>query len=202
MKGLWKLRFLDCPATGARTSRADKGDKLTQQSTSRGGATPSLFGRLAHVKKDYYGGALVVVIGLLAVYAGLGYRTGTAARMGPGFFPVAVGVLLAITGALIALSARGEDASAKAQPAHGHNHSLPDLRGSVCIVLGILAFLLIGVYGGLVPATFAIVFISALGDRSNTLTQAVLLSLAMCVVAVVVFWWGLQLQLPLFQWGG
>ena len=45
-------------------------------------------------------------------------------------------------------------------------------------------------------------FISALGDRDNTLTEAVLLSLAMSFIAVVVFWWALKLQLPLFQWGG
>ncbi|MCJ9713295.1 tripartite tricarboxylate transporter TctB family protein, partial [Bordetella hinzii] len=51
------------------------------------------------------------------------------------------------------------------------------------------------------PATFAIVFISALGDRTNTLKQALLLSVSMCVIAVVVFWWALQLQLPLFRWG-
>ena len=41
----------------------------------------------------------------------------------------------------------------------------------------------------------------ALGDRKNTIKQAILLSLAMSAIAVVVFWWALQLQLPLFRWG-
>ena len=45
-------------------------------------------------------------------------------------------------------------------------------------------------------------FISALGDRDNTLREALLLALAMMAIAVVVFWWALSLQLPLFQWGG
>jgi len=45
------------------------------------------------------------------------------------------------------------------------------------------------------------VFISALGDRDNTWKKALLLSLAIVVVAVVVFWWALQIQLPLFRWG-
>jgi hypothetical protein len=75
------------------------------------------------------------------------------------------------------------------------------LRGTVCIVLGTLAFLLFGKYGGMIPATFAIVFISALGDRSNSIKQAFLLSVAMCVIAAVVFSWALQLQLPMFTWG-
>jgi hypothetical protein len=78
---------------------------------------------------------------------------------------------------------------------------MPDKRGSVCIQLGIQAIQLLGHYGGLLPATFAIVFISALGDRTNTIKQAVLLSIAMSAIAVVVFWWALQLQLPLFRWG-
>jgi hypothetical protein len=155
----------------------------------------------SHIKKDYYGGALMVFIGLLAVYAGLDYKTGTPARMGPGFFPVAVGALLAVTGLLIALSARSETGPPKPSVGH-HGAGMPDLRGGICIILATLAFLLFGIYGGLVPATFAIVFISALGDRSNTITQAILLSLAMCIIAVIVFWWALQLQLPLFQWGG
>lgn len=152
-------------------------------------------------KKEYYGGALMTLVGLSAVVAGLRYHTGTLSQMGPGFFPVAVGALLAFVGVLIAFSAR-KDAPQDAQPAgHGHNHGAPDLRGTVCIVLGTLAFLLLGKYGGMIPATFAIVFISALGDRTNSIKQALFLALAMCVVAAVVFWWALELQLPLFTWG-
>lgn len=151
-------------------------------------------------RKDYYGGALMVLIGLGAIYGGSGYHIGTLSHMGPGFFPAALGGLLALTGVLIAVSARSGESTPPA-PGDGHAHGLPDLRGSVCIILGILAFLLLGEYGGLLPATFAIVFISALGDRKNTIKQAILLSIAMSAIAVVVFWWALQLQLQLFRWG-
>lgn len=151
-------------------------------------------------RKDYYGGALMVLVGLGAIYAGTDYHVGSLSHMGPGFFPAALGGLLAITGLLIALSARSGQPS-ESVPGEGHGHGLPDLRGGVCIVLGILAFLLLGEYGGLLPATFAIVFISALGDRKNTVKQALVLSVLMSLVAVVVFWWALQLQLPLFRWG-
>jgi hypothetical protein len=172
-----------------------------------GGTGASALRFASRLKKDYYGGALMVLVGGSAVYAGIGYRVGDLAHMGPGFFPVALGALLILVGLLIALSARpNKDGTAPATdhpPAlPGHGHGMPDLRGCACIILGILAFQLFGVYGGLLPATFAIVFISALGDRDNTLIEAVLLALAMSVVAVIVFWWALQLQLPLFQWGG
>ncbi|MEJ0045599.1 MAG: hypothetical protein WDN04_05275 [Rhodospirillales bacterium] len=43
----------------------------------------------------------------------------------------------------------------------------PEWRGWICIVASVLAFVVLGKYGGLLPATFAIVFIAALGDRDN-----------------------------------
>ena len=62
-------------------------------------------------------------------------------------------------------------------------------------------FVLLGAYGGLVPATFASVFIAAMGDRKNTWKSAALLGVVMVVFGVIVFHYGLRVQLPLFAWG-
>jgi hypothetical protein len=150
---------------------------------------------LNEYNKDYYGGALMLLTGLGAVYAGLEYKVGTLTQMGPGFFPVAVGAVLAFMGILIALGAR------KAVPEHEDSYQPPEWRGWICITASLGAFIVLGKYGGLLPATFGVVFISALGDRENTVKQAALLALGLCVVAVVVFWWALRMQLPLFTWG-
>ena len=147
------------------------------------------------INKDYYGGALMILLGLGAVLEGVSYDIGTLRHMGSGFFPTAVGVLLVITGVLIAIEGLGR----KNVTARGE--ARPEWRGWLCILGGIVAFIVLGEYTGLLPATFAIVFISALGDRQNTVKVAALLALAMCVVAVVVFWWALQLQFPLLHWG-
>jgi len=144
--------------------------------------------------KDYYGGALMILIGLAAVYAGSRYELGTLARMGPGFFPTAVGAILAAVGLAIALGASPDAAEAGAHPAF-------DRRAWSGIIGGTVAFIVLGEYGGLVPATFAIVFISALGDRNNTPKQAFWLSAGMVAMAVIVFWWALQMQFELFRWG-
>jgi hypothetical protein len=149
--------------------------------------------------KDYYAGALMVVIGASAAYAGMSYDVGSLTSMGAGFFPVAVGTLLAVVGILIALSAK--DLPKPASNTADAHARLPDLRGAVCIIAGTLAFILLGKYGGLIPATFAIVFISALGDRTNTLFRAAALSIVMCAIALVVFSWALKLQLAPFAWG-
>ena len=145
--------------------------------------------------RDYCGGALMLFIGLGAIGYGISYRMGTLSRMGPGFFPVSLGVILALAGLAIAVRARfaGRDGAAKTLP--------PEWRGWACIALSIVAFVTFGKYGGLLPATFAIVFISAMGDRDNTWRSALVLSLGICVVCVIVFWWALQMQFPLFGWG-
>nr|WP_245639647.1 tripartite tricarboxylate transporter TctB family protein [Paraburkholderia heleia] len=151
--------------------------------------------------KDYYAGALMVVIGASAAYAGMSYDVGSLTSMGAGFFPVAVGTLLAVVGILIALSAKDLPKPAPNTTDADAHSRLPDLRGAVCIIAGTLAFILLGKYGGLIPATFAIVFICALGDRTNTLFRAAALSIVMCAIALVVFSWALKLQLAPFAWG-
>jgi hypothetical protein len=156
-------------------------------------ATPTRL--ITKYNRDYYAGALMVVIGLGAAWLGNGYHVGTLVQMGPGFFPVALGMLLALCGLAIALGA-------KAAVAPGEEPDrAPEWRGWGCITAGIAAFLLFGHYGGLLPATFSLVFVSAMGDRENTVKRALLLAGGMCAVCVVVFWWGLKMQFPLFQWG-
>jgi hypothetical protein len=145
--------------------------------------------------KDYYGGGLMVLLGLGVVFQSSTYEVGTLSKMGAGFFPGVLGILLALTGVSIALTARGAIPSSNEEPLP------PEWRGWICIILSIVAFVVLGKYGGLVPASFAITFISAMGDRQNTIKNALILSLAMVALSIGIFWWALQMQFPLFQWG-
>ncbi|WP_233838820.1 tripartite tricarboxylate transporter TctB family protein [Paraburkholderia sp. ZP32-5] len=156
--------------------------------------------------KDRLGGALMILIGAGAAQQGITYSLGTLAAPGPGLFPGALGVLLMLIG--LALAVTGKRAPAAARTSAATTAAAAALepapraewRGWFCIVLSIVAFIVLGSHGGLVPASFAVAFIAALGDRDNTLLSACVLGAAMAVVSVVVFWWLLQLQLPLFQW--
>jgi hypothetical protein len=146
--------------------------------------------------RDYYSGALLLLVGLCAVAQGITYNVGSLTQMGPGFFPVALGVILALLGIAIAGTARRASSTAT------ETEKLPaEWRGWICILLSIVAFVVLGKYGGLLPATFAIVFISALGDRQNTIRSALAFALSTSAVCVVIFWWALQLRFPLFTWG-
>ncbi len=135
------------------------------------------------------------IIGAAAALQGTTYQVGTLSRMGPGYFPIVLGTILALVGvAIFVMAGVGERPAAKEKRP-------PEWRAWFCIGFSVVAFMVIGLYGGLVPATVAIVFISALADRKNTLKDAILLSAAMTVIAVVVFWWALQVPFPLFRWG-
>ena len=144
--------------------------------------------------RNHFGGALMCAIGVAALWRGTTYHIGTLNDMGPGFFPAAVGAMLALTGAAIAATA------GLGAPRRVAKRLPPEWRGWACISLGIVAFIVLGQHAGLLPASFAITFISALGDRRATLWSALLLAVAISAVSVVVFWWALQLQMPLFAW--
>ena len=144
-----------------------------------------------HVR-EYIGGSLMVVLGIVAAVEGGRYSIGTLSRMGPGFFPVALGVILAAVGLVLLIGAK------LAAPQPPLPTLPPEWRGWIAIVVGVIAFGVIGQYGGLVPATFAIVFISALGERENTLKGALFLATLMVMFCVVVFSWALGIQFPLF----
>ncbi len=147
--------------------------------------------------RDYAGGALMIIIGAFATWQSTTYDIGSLTRMGPGFYPALVGLLLGLTGLGILLRPKVSETEAVAEAV-----STPvDWRGWAFILAGIASFVIVAQFAGLLPATFAIVFISAFGDRNNTLKSATLLALAISLVSVVIFWWALKVQLPLLKWG-
>ena len=146
------------------------------------------------IRRDHLAGLLVAVLGAGVLVQALHYDFGTMARVGPGFMPMVLGVLLLGVGAGIAATA-GSDAGAEG----GEIHAGPDLRGWCCIVASVLLFVGLAHYAGLAPAIFACVLVAALGDRSARLGGAVLLAAGMTAFGVAVFHYGLGVQLPLLR---
>jgi hypothetical protein len=151
-----------------------------------------------NLHKDVLGGVLVSGVGIAVATRSMSFNFGALSRMGPGYLPLALGAILTLVG--IAIAVKGYMATGcqvQAKSLHP-----PEWRAWLLISLSIVIFVVLAKFAGLVPATFAIVFVSALGDRENSWRGAALLGLAMVAVSVVVFWWALQIQLPLFKWGG
>ena len=52
-------------------------------------------------QKDFFSGLLYTLVGVAFAYGATSYNIGTGARMGPGYFPLLLGSILAIIGAII-----------------------------------------------------------------------------------------------------
>ena len=57
--------------------------------------------------QDFYAGLFFLIFGALAAYLSTSYNMGTGARMGPGYFPFWLGVILASIGVVIIIKAIG-----------------------------------------------------------------------------------------------
>ena len=152
--------------------------------------------------KDHYGALLLLGLGAAVLLLGFGYRMGNLNRMGAGFIPVVLGLLMIGSGIALGVTAapKGKEKISNPLPGHGTSHG-PEWRGWLCILGGVIAFVIVGQYGGLLPATFASVFVSAMGDRTSTVKTSAALSAVLTVFCLIVFHYGLSLQMPLFAWG-
>ena len=142
--------------------------------------------------REYYAGALIALIGLGAIYEGAQYGIGGLSNMGSGFFPVALGAGMVLMGALMAV------VRSPAPDGHGGIQA-PDWRGAAAIILAVALFILLADRAGLAPATFACVFVGALGTSSTKLAEALILAAGVTVFGIVLFRYGLQVQFPIIR---
>ncbi len=140
---------------------------------------------------DAIGGLITITLGLVAAYISLGYSMGSVVAIGPGIFPLILGVLLVLLGAGILMSAWGRESEA-----------VPplNLRVIACVLASITAFgLLIGT-AGLVPAIMACVILSRLAEPGSRTVPLVVLGLALSLLCWLVFVVGLGLPLRILEW--
>jgi putative tricarboxylic transport membrane protein len=141
-------------------------------------------------RRELLAGAVILLFGLVALKEGLRLGVGSLSQMGPGFIPLVLGVLLCGLSLPIALS-RDEDDWVEPIPER------LDWRGASFIVGGAMAFLVLGRFAGLLPASFACVFIAAMGDRVTTLRAATILSAGISAFGCVLFSIVLKIPIPL-----
>jgi uncharacterized membrane protein len=156
-----------------------------------------LFGTMLQ-KRDFYAGSLMTVIGAaVTLDSYYGYTLGTLTHMGPGMFPLMLGVTLTFVGLLIL-------GTAMATPISSDERILPkqrEWRGWGCILAGPICFIILGDLFGLVPATFSCVFVSALGDRTATLKGSAILAAGVTFFGVLLFSYVLKIPFPMFRLG-
>ncbi len=148
-------------------------------------------------KRDFYAGMLMTLLGIGVTFNSTSYNLGTLMHMGPGMFPFLLGIVL--TGLGLAIFGTG-----LVTPLGEDEHILPknkEWRGWGCILAGPILFIIFGEFLGMAPATFACVFVSALGDREATLKTSFLLAAGITFFGVLLFSYVLQIPFPIFRWG-
>src|SRR5262245_15474920 len=140
------------------------------------------------LSKDVWAGAMLIAMGTAAIVIARHYPFGTALRMGPGYFPIILGGLLAVFGLFI-LACGLRSRERMAGPF--------SLRALIILPLSLVLFGVLMEHGGFVPALIVLMFGSATAGAEFKLTEALLLSLGLTALSVVVFVWGLGLPYPL-----
>jgi hypothetical protein len=136
-------------------------------------------------------GGILIALGLwYASFALAEYSYGSARRMGPGYFPTWVGLIIAglgVTVVLLGFAKRGE-------------WPRLSLRPMIAILAGCFGFAAVVEVLGLVPAVFALVLIATLSESPYRIPRTLVLAACLSAIAVVVFSWGLGIPFVPFRW--
>lgn len=145
--------------------------------------------------QDFWAGVMYIAFGGAAMYLARDYGMGTAARMGPGYFPTVLGGLLMLFGvsALLRSFIRpGEAIGAIAWK--------PLLR----VTAAILLFAVLVQTGGLILALLALILVSAAASiKFRFEVRATLAMIGLIAFCALVFVKGLGVPMPLLgSWFG
>ena len=151
-------------------------------------------------QKDFFAGLMFLVVGVAFAWGATTYSVGTGARMGPGYFPLLLGILLAIIGAVVMFK------STVVETEGG------DLIGKwawkqIFFIIG--ANLLFGVllaglpsFGipamGLIIAIYGLTFMASLAGSSFNFKEVFILATVLAAGSYVAFVWALALQFPVW----
>ncbi len=142
-------------------------------------------------RKDFNAGIMYIIMGgFFAIYAG-NYPMGSAVRMGPAYFPTVLGWILVVLGLIVFI----RSFYLAGEPLHKTNW-----RPLVFILGSVFAFAFLLGTAGLVVASFALMFICALGGWDFRWKEQLINAVLMTATNVGVFYYALGLPFKLFPW--
>jgi hypothetical protein len=139
--------------------------------------------------KDFFAGLLFVAFGVAALVISQSYALGAASRMGPGYFPRLLGILLVGLGGLQSLLSF--------RSAHEAGEGW-HWRPLFVVLVSVAAFSAVATWLGLVLASLVLVLISSAASTEFRWKEALISGAIQGAVAVIVFAYGLGLPLPIW----
>lgn len=139
--------------------------------------------------RDFCAGLIFLFFGAVAAYIARDYPIGSAVRMGPGYFPYLLGILLALLGVVICI---------KSLVLHGERIESVNLRALLLVLGAVGVFAGTVESAGIVIATALLVGVGAAASPESRLREVAVLIVFLLALAVGVFTYGLGLPFKIF----
>jgi hypothetical protein len=151
-------------------------------------------------QKDFFSGLMFTVVGAAFAYGATSYSIGSGGRMGPGYFPLLLGVILAILGGAIMFKALVVETQT------GDKIGKWAWKPLFFIIAANLLFgLLLGGLPsvgipalGLIAAIFGVTIVASLAGDTFKLKEVLILSVVLSIGSYLAFIVLLKLQFPVW----
>ena len=151
-------------------------------------------------QKDFFSGLMFMGVGVAFAWGATTYSVGTGARMGPGYFPLMLGILMAILGAIITFKALVIETIDGDKIGKWAWRPLFYII-SANVVFGILLAGLRGIHlpaFGLIVGIYALTFIASMAQAGWKFRTTFILATVLAVGSYLVFVLALALQFPVW----
>jgi hypothetical protein len=140
--------------------------------------------------KDFLSGLMFIAFALGALYVGQHLAVGTPVRMGPGYVPRMLSMIMLALGVLICIVAivSGSEPVEK-----------PKWKPITLVTIGIVCFALLFERAGLIPALVVLILIASLAGEEFKLTEVIGNIIALSVLCTLVFKVGLGMNIYILR---
>lgn len=151
-------------------------------------------------QKDFFSGLLFLGIGVAFTWGATTYKIGVADRMGPGYFPLLLGVLMTIMGILITVKSLALETESGDKIGGWAWKPLVYILGANLafgVLLGGLPSINLPAVG-IIAGIYALTIIASLASRRFNLRQVLILATVLAVGSYLAFIVLLKLQIPVW----
>lgn len=151
-------------------------------------------------RKDFYSGLMFLIVGCAFAFGATSYTIGTSARMGPGYFPMLLGVIMAILGAVVlVLSLIVETPDGDPVGKFAWKPIIFVLGANLAFGILLCGLPSIGLPSfGMIAAIFALTILSSAAGDEFKWVEVLILSTILSVLSYLAFILLLQLQMPVW----
>lgn len=151
-------------------------------------------------QKDFFSGLMFMVAGIAFAWGATNYTIGEGARMGPGYFPLVLGIILTLIGAFVVFEAMVVETEDGEPIGKAAWKPLIFIIGSnvvfgICLggipKLGIPAL-------GLIVGIYALTFIASMAGNEHKNKEVIVLATVLAILSYLAFIVLLKLQFPVW----